>query len=369
MKYSGAAFAAFIILLALVAGGCVNGSSQWSITINGDSAHTINSTVYASIAASNETINGTNGVTLEEFLYRFGIYPVTSVTIAGHTYDWAWFASTTDLDTPVLVLPNGSIFDGQTYLKADNIVVNVTEKPVYSSLDIEPSLLYALGLGGNATLITNKSDRIVLFYVDAFGYDRYQWAKNKGIINNITSLGEPQKIDCVYPSVSIVNSKTLVSGIPPDASRGDLRSYFPAGPTILQAASQHGLSAYWIDGKVSPVNLGDYIINRPDLNGNGYEADEVVTEALEKYDNHANLLFVHFKDTDSVLHASGPFSDESMAAIKFVDEQIGRMLRDFDPGTMVIIYSDHGGHKTIDGGNHGTLIPEDMFVPFIVHVV
>ncbi len=194
------------------------------------------------IAASNETINGTDGVTLEEFLYASAMYPVTSVTIDGHTYDWAWFASTTDFDTPVLVLPNGSIFDGTKFLKADNIVVNVTEKPAHSSLDIEPSMLYALGLGGNDTLIHEKSNRIVLFYVDALGYDRYELAKSKGIIDNITSLGEPQKIACVYPSVSIVNSKTLVSGIAPNASKGDLRSYYPDGPTILDSVTQHGMT-------------------------------------------------------------------------------------------------------------------------------
>jgi predicted AlkP superfamily pyrophosphatase or phosphodiesterase len=230
-------------------------------------------------------------------------------------------------------------------------------------------MLYALGLGGNDTLIHEKADRIVLFYVDALGYRRYEQAKNAGIIDNITSLGEPQKIACVFPSVSIVNSKTLVSGIPPNASAGTFRVYYPDGPTILQTATQHGLSAYWIDGKVSPVSLGDYIINRPNLDDDGYEADEVVTEAIGKYDNQADLLFVHFKDTDSVAHAEGPYSSQSMAALQFADEQIGRMLLDLDPGTMVIIYSDHGGHTTFDGGNHGTLIPEDMLIPFIVHIV
>jgi hypothetical protein len=369
MKKYMAAIAAFSIFFIIAVSGCAGNTRDWAITINGDSTHTINSTVYANIAASSETINGTDGVTLEEFLYSFGMYPVTSVTIDGHTYDWEWFASTTDFDTPVLVLPNGSIFDGTKLMKADNIVVNVTEKPAHSSLDIEPSMLYSLGLGGNDTLIREKSDRVVLFYVDALGYERYQLAKNAGIIDNISSLGEPEKITCVYPSVSIVNSKTLVSGILPNASMGDLRSYYPDGPTILDSVYASGMTGYWIDGKTSPVNLGNYIVNRPDRNGDGYEASEVVTEALAKYDNGANLLFVHFKDTDSVAHADGPYSSQAMAALQFTDEQIGRMLRDLDPGTMVIIYADHGGHTTFDGGNHGTLIPEDMLIPFIVHVV
>jgi Type I phosphodiesterase / nucleotide pyrophosphatase len=369
MKCQAAAFAAFILLLFALTSGCVGGQAQWSMTINGDSAHMINSSVYASIAGSNETINGTNGVPLEQFLYRFGVWPVTSVTIGGHTYDWAWFASTTDWDTPVLVLPDGRIFDGQSFLKASDIEVAVTDKPDHSSLDIEPSMLYALGLGGNDTLIRDRSDHVVLFYVDALGYRRYEQAKSAGIIDNITSLGEPEKIACVFPSISIVNSKTLVSGIAPNASKGDFRGYYPDGPTILDGVYAQGLTGYWIDGKTSPVNLGDYVIYRPDHDYNDYEADEVVSEAIQKYDNGANLLFVHFKDTDSVAHAEGPYSSQSMTTLQYVDEQIGRMLLDLDPGTMVIVYADHGGHTTFDGGNHGTLIPEDMLIPFIVHVV
>ncbi|HEY3274970.1 MAG TPA: alkaline phosphatase family protein [Methanocella sp.] len=369
MKLQWAAFAVLFIFFSLAASGCVSDSSEWAIIINGDSAHTINSSVYASIAASNETINGTDGVLLEHFLYRFGLYPVTSVAIGSHVYNWTWLASTTDWDQPVLVLPDGRIFDGQDYLSTSNISVTVTDRPAHSSLEIEPSMLYALGLGENGTLIREKASRIVLFYVDALGYERYQQAKSEGIINNITSLGEPEKITCVYPSVSIVNSKTLVSGIPPNVSAGNLRYYTPDGPSSLEIATQHGLSAYWIDGKTSPVSLGGYTIYRPNKDDNGYEADEVTAEALQKYSNEVNLLFVHFKDTDSVAHASGPYSARSMAALQFADEQIGRVLPFLDPGTMVIIYADHGGHTTFDGGNHGTLIPEDMIIPFIVHVV
>jgi hypothetical protein len=369
MKTTGAAIAAFFIFVILVVSGCVNNAGDWVITINGDSAHTIDSSLYESFAPSSETINGTTGVTLEEFLYHFGVYPVTSVTIGDHTYDWAWFASTTDFDTPVLVLSNGSIFDGQNILKADDIVVNVTDKPAHSSLDIEPSLLYALGLGDNDTLIHAQAKQVVVFYVDALGYNRYEPAKSLGIIDNITSLGEPMKIACVYPSVSIVNSKTLVSGIAPNVSKGELRSYIPDGPTILDAVYANGMTGYWIDGKKTPVDLGDYEVRRPDVNDDGYEAGEVTTEAIGKYENGANLLFVHFKDTDSIAHTYGPFSDESMDALQFADRQIGRMLAHLDNDTIVIIYADHGGHTTFDGGNHGTLIPEDMIIPFIVHIV
>ena len=369
MKLPPAAVAVFILLLAMVAGGCINNTGAWTITINGNPEYVIDRAVYDSFGY-NITINGTRGVPLEQFLYCEGLYPVTGVTIAGHFYNWTSLASANTFDLPMLVLPDGRIFDGQSYLYANNINVTVADRPAHTSLDIEPSMLYALGLGDNGSLIQNRSDHIVLFYVDAMGFERYEQAKGKGMINNITSLGEPEKLTCVYPSISIVNSKTLVSGIPPNVSIGDYQNHLPDGPTILEMAAQHGLTAYWIGGKTSPVDLGDFMINRPDKNENGYEADEVTTEAIRKYDNGANLLFVHYKDTDSIAHYyGGPFSDESMAALQFSDAQIGRMLADLAPGTIVIIYADHGGHTVPGGGNHGCLIPSDMIVPFIVHVV
>jgi hypothetical protein len=138
------------------------------MTVNGDSAQVINSSAYSKIANSSVSINGMTGVPLEEFLYLDGIYPVTSVSINGRTYNWSWLASTTDRDQPMLVMPNGSIFDGQSFLRTNNIVVQTTDQSEHTSLDIEPSLLYALGLGGNGSLIRDKSDRIILFYVDAW---------------------------------------------------------------------------------------------------------------------------------------------------------------------------------------------------------
>jgi hypothetical protein len=367
-KWSHAAVAVVILLLAIVAGGCINSTAAWTITINGNPDCVINRTVYDSYGY-NITINGTRGVPLEQFLYCDGLYPVTGVTIAGHSYNWTSLASANTFELPLLVMSDGRIFDGKNFLNGNNINVAVTDRPAHTSLDIEPSMLYALGLSDNVGLIKNQSDRIVLFYVDAMGYERYEQAKSKGIINNITSLGAPDKLTCVYPSISIVNSKTLVSGIPPNVSKGDYQYHLPEGPTILEIAVQHGLTTYWIDGNTTPVELSDFVINRPDINEDGYEADEVTTEAIQKYGNGANLLFVHYKDTDSIAHYYGPFSDKSMAALQFADIQIGRMLADLAPGTIVIIYADHGGHNVPGGGNHGCLIPSDMYVPFIVHVV
>ncbi|OPY28742.1 MAG: Type I phosphodiesterase / nucleotide pyrophosphatase [Methanocella sp. PtaU1.Bin125] len=368
MRISPAAVAVFLSLLAVAVGGCINSAGAWTITINGNPQYVIDRTVYDGFGYR-LTINGTTGVPLEQFLYAEGLYPVTEVTIAGRSYDWNALANATTFELPLLVTADGRVFDGQGYLRAGNINVTVADRPAHTSLDIAPSMLYALGLGGDDTLIQGRSDRVVLFYVDAMGYERYEQAKSRGIINNITSLGAPEKLACMYPSVSIVNGKTLITGMPPDAGKGDYESHLPDGPTVLETAAQHGLIAYWIGGNTSPVDPGDFRISCPDRNENGYEADEVTTEAIRQYGSGADLLYVHYKDSDTIAHVYGPFSDEAMASLEYADIQIGRMLPCLDPGTIVIVYADHGGHKVPGGGNHGCLIPSDMIVPFIVHVI
>lgn len=101
-----------------------------------------------------------------------------------------------------------------------------------------------------------------------------------------------------------------------------------------------------------------------------YEADEVADEAIRQYcDEDIELLFVHFKDPDKLQHINGPFSEKGRDSLEYVDGQLGRVLDVLEPGTVVMVFADHGGHNTIAGGNHGTLLPVDMIVPIIVHVV
>lgn len=101
-----------------------------------------------------------------------------------------------------------------------------------------------------------------------------------------------------------------------------------------------------------------------------YEADEVADEAIRQYcDEDIDLMFVHFKDPDKLQHINGPFSEKGRDSLEYVDGQLGRVLDVLEPGTVVMVFADHGGHNTIAGGNHGTLLPVDMIVPIIVHVV
>jgi predicted AlkP superfamily pyrophosphatase or phosphodiesterase len=246
-----------------------------------------------------------------------------------------------------------------------NIEATLVEKPAVSTLDVAPSILYAMDAGGKEVLIHEKANKVVLFYLDAFGYDRYMDVKRLGLVDNISSLGEPVKAACVYPSITQNNAKAMATGLAPNLTRADYRSYLPYNDTVLDILERKGLDAVWVDGNTAPVYVNDTILN-PDTNGDGSQDDEVTAAAISEYRKGADFMVVHYKSTDSVMHDYGPYAPEGRASLEKADVEIGEILRCLDEGTVVIIYADHGCHNAIRGGNHGTLIPDDMYIPLIV---
>jgi arylsulfatase A-like enzyme len=55
-------------------------------------------------------------------------------------------------------------------------------------------------------------------------------------------------------------------------------------------------------------------------------------------------------------------SDAYLRALTRTDEAVGRVLAALPENTLVILTSDHGGH----GLAHGSDLPEDMTIPWIV---
>ncbi|CAJ35303.1 alkaline phosphatase family protein [Methanocella arvoryzae] len=363
------AFAVMSIFIVAAVSGCTASAKDWSMTLQGDPSMAINQSVYASLKNCNETIDEVNGIPLEIFLYYYGLYPVTAVTIDERQYDWRQEAYAYDYDMPFLVLPDGRIYDGRETYAASRINVTTSHKPAHSSLEIPASIMYSLTGEGSEGLINGSASQIILYYVDALGYERYQKAKANGTINNITALGDPIEATCVYPSISRVNSRALVTGKPSNLTKGDFRIGIPDADTILDRLQAQGKSAVWIDGVSSPVFLGDDIVYRPDTNHNSRETDEITAEAIRQYLSGTNMIFVHFKDTDKKAHAFGPESEQAVAALIDADSAIGCINSVLCPGTVVVVYADHGVHDIRSGGNHGTLLPEDMIVPIVVYRV
>lgn len=359
--------AIFLFLgLSLVAlSGCVGQQAAWSFTINGDPSMAVNASLYRELNNSSTEVDGATGIPLELFLYHYGVYPVTGVSYGGAAYNWTAVMESADKDEYALVEPNGSIFYNGTSSRIDNMNVTTAAIPAVSTLDIEPSVLYALNAGGRDDLIHQKANRAVIFYVDALGYSRYMDAKSRGLVNNISSIGEPIEAVSVYPSVTQTNAKAMVTGQAPDLVRGDFRSYLPYNDTMLDILDRQGMHAVWVDGNSAPVKLNDTVLN-VDRNGDGSQDDEAIDAAISEYAAGENLVVVHFKDTDTIMHRYGPYSPEGLASVKRADALIGKMLPVLDNGTLVIVWADHGCHAVPGGGNHGTLIPDDMYISIII---
>lgn len=357
------------VLFIILASGCVDPTDTWSITINNDNSKCINSSAYSSLMNCNQTYDGVTGIPLEIFLYYNGVYPVESISFGGTDYNWRTVAYNADKEIPMLVLPDGSIYYNGSSCRITNINVTTTRKPDTTTLEVYSSILYALGAGGEEKLIHGHTDCVVLFYIDGVGYQRLLDGEAGGLTYNISSLGNPIQAINVYPSISRVNSKSLVTGKSPDIISGNFRSMMPDNQTIFDILSSKGIRAIWIDGTTAPVYLEGYTRYNLDRNGDGSTEDEVIDDAIEQYRSGAGLLVVHLKSTDSEMHDHGPDSEESRESLKHADEYIGKVLGHLEPRTTVIIYSDHGGHDTIGGGNHGTLLPDDMIVPVFVHII
>jgi hypothetical protein len=336
----------------------------------------INNTLYANLIKCSESYNGisdiphSGGIPLEYFLYYYGVYPVTAVAYNGTTYNWTSVAYQSDKDDMPMVTPNGSIYYQGEWAHVDNVNVSTTEKTNVTTLDLEPSILYALNAGVSTPgLLTNKTSQVVIIYIDAFGYQRYEDSAEQGLIPNISALGTPIKAMGVYPSFSQPNVRSLMTSQAPNLSQGNFQSTMPDNETMFDILDQHGMKAVWIDAGNPPGITVNGMISINNTN-NTYLADEEAANiAIQQYKAGANLVIVRLDSTDKSMRSTGIDSPQAVASVRLADELTGKIVSSLNNGTAVIVWADHGCHPTKDGEDHSTLLPDDMYIPITVHYV
>jgi len=311
--------------------------------------------------------NSTPGIPLEKTLWLAGDYPVEFVSI-GNTYiNWTEAAYRSLWSIPVRE-DNGSICAFGERLQG-MITVGVSPKPEYTTMDIAATACEALGIpteGFDGVSLTRaKASQVVVIYVDALGWYRYLWAREK--MKNITSLGPPLLASSVFPSISNVNAAAMVTGVYPEKSGIDIwENRTMLVDNDFDLAKRYRISHAWVDGPRPPVSLKDGIIRTPYRNDSRYD-EGIMEKAISEYRNGTRLLYVHIFEADQALHRTGPYSRESLKAIEHDDALVGHMLPEVGRGTLVIVVSDHGGHAIEGGkGDHGTLLPQDMLVPVFI---
>jgi predicted AlkP superfamily pyrophosphatase or phosphodiesterase len=94
------------------------------------------------------------------------------------------------------------------------------------------------------------------------------------------------------------------------------------------------------------------------------DGDQIIADeaarclAAEQFD----FAFVYLGTVDSAGHHYGWMSEGYLGQIANVDATLGALLPALPTGSTVLLQSDHGGHER----NHGTEMPEDMTIPWIV---
>jgi hypothetical protein len=246
-----------------------------------------------------------------------------------------------------------------------------------SITDIAPTVCEALGLrqpeqSTGRVLDVPSVDRVVLIFLDAFGYVRYTEALEAGLIPNMSALGEPLVGLTTYPPITSVSSASLLTGAPPEVHGVDQRGIRKTDTeTLFDVAVSAGLSPVAVEGESLSFALRNAEPQlSADFDGDGSTDDNVLTNALSVLRSGTpDVFFIHFHGIDDAGHTYGPGAPEECAAITEEDAAVGRIMELLPSGTLVIIFADHGMHDVDEEGrlgNHGHLVERDMFIPIFL---
>ncbi|WP_353892857.1 alkaline phosphatase family protein [Proteinivorax hydrogeniformans] len=209
----------------------------------------------------------------------------------------------------------------------------------------------------------NQEENVMLILIDGLGYHQYQYAKKNDYIPFLESLPEPQKAMVAYPSVTPVNLAASLTGELPYVNGVYKRGIRKVEvPTIFGFCKKQNKEAAAVIGPIGTIELEIPPVLSMDENNDGSTDDEKTENALKKMSKGLDLLFVHYKDVDIAGHNYGDLAVEILEDLKKIDSYVNQLVAKWDG--KVIVYADHGMHKTEEGGDHGSLITEDMFMPY-----
>jgi len=246
-----------------------------------------------------------------------------------------------------------------------------------SMTDVAPTAARALGLAAPAeatgdVLEVASAEKVMLVFLDGFGYQRYLEVIERGVIPNLAVLGEPRMGVTVYPPCTSVGSAALLTGALPAENGVAWRGIRKTDTeTLFDVVTAAGKQVVAVEGNALAFNLRNAEMSLSgDRDGNGSTDDNVRENALAVLDaGMPDLLWVHFHGIDDAGHTYGPRTAEEEAAIRGVDAAVGELLAAVPAGTTTIIFADHGMHEVNEEGrlgNHGHLIKEDMLIPIWV---
>jgi len=168
------------------------------------------------------------------------------------------------------------------------------------------------------------------------------------------------------PPQTLISHTAMFTGLGPDKN-GKLDNQWQPGEstiehkTIFNSAKQNGFQTGFYYSK---QKLG-YLVNEAVDVYQWSQADAIdLAEAfIGKPGRH--FVFLHVSGLDFVGPEFGWLSPEYMEELSFIDEYLTPLIRlvKEQKNYVIIITSDHGGHKKIHGSQH----PDDFRLPFVIH--
>jgi hypothetical protein len=368
------------LALALCLASC---APAWQVTVSQPDGGTfvVDGGVLRGLEAFAEDVEGSRAVPVERVLLSAGYRVIEDLVVveadgSRRSIEWLGVAESASW------WPDGSISIGGdrinvTHLEADapplfgEVEVSIT--------DIAPTVCAALGLrqpeqSTGRALDVPPVSRVMLVFLDGFGYVRYAEALADGLIPNLSALGEPLIALTTYPPITSVSTASLLTGAPPEIHGVDQRGIRKTETeTLFDVATSAGLTVVAVEGESLSFALRSADLQLSgDLDGNESTDDNVLANALSVLrEGTPDVFFVHFHGIDDAGHTYGPGAPEECAAIAEEDAALGRIWELLPSGTLLVVFADHGMHDVDEEGrlgNHGNLVERDMIIPIFLVV-
>jgi len=212
-------------------------------------------------------------------------------------------------------------------------------------------------------LVRAGVERVVALEIDGLGWEMLKGLADRGILKNITGLGNAGPALTAYPPITNVGTAMALTGRPP-AWNGiiEREGHFLREPTFLETAGSAGFTTAHIEGPSRFLNIDLEL--HVDLNGNGDVDDEIHAMLLEEIENGTDVVLAHYHSVDDAGHEGFALDEGLGNASDFIDRSVGEvvsMLSDTSVPTLLILFSDHGMHASNEGGEHGEYSHEDLF--------
>ena len=212
----------------------------------------------------------------------------------------------------------------------------------------------------------------VLFVVDGMRPDGLLQADTPTMDRLITAGASTMRARAVMPSVTLPCHMSLFLGVEPGRHGITTNTWTPQVrpvPGLFEVLHSAGLvSASFYNweqlrdlSRPGSLDAAFFLDNCHDAEGAG---DVQLAELASHWllEHPADFAFVYLGYTDIAGHDHGWMTAPYLRAIANADRCIGRVVEALPKDAVVIVTSDHGGHRQ----THGTEGDEDMTIPLIL---